>query len=185
MIANGYCTLNDLKARLEILDANDDAMLEQNIEAASRIIDGMTGVTFFAATESRTYTASTPDRVRVDALTAITAVATDDGTRTWGTVWDSGDYELDGATLYAIGRHRFPLGLRRGVQVTGTFGFAVIPHAIREAAILVAARLYKRKDTPLGIQTGKPEFGNLSIPGRDPDVERLVQPFRAYDIVGV
>ena len=67
----------------------------------------------------------------------------------------------------------------------GTFGWSAVPDAVHEATLLVAARLFKRKDAPLGIQVGKPEFGNLSIPANDPDVTRLLAPYRRFALIGV
>jgi hypothetical protein len=62
-ITNGYVTLPELKARLYSANPNmqqdplDDAGLERVIEAVSRWIDADRGRRFYAATETRYYTA--------------------------------------------------------------------------------------------------------------------------------
>lgn len=51
-VVNGYCTLDELKARLDIstTDTADDTKLEVIIQAASRAIDAKTGRRFYATT---------------------------------------------------------------------------------------------------------------------------------------
>ena len=39
-IVNGYCTLAQVKAALRITDTTDDTLIENSVEAASRLIDG-------------------------------------------------------------------------------------------------------------------------------------------------
>lgn len=57
MIVNGYCTLAEAKLHLRIasVDAADDSVLEDCIEAASRFIDQQTGRWFYVRTETRTF----------------------------------------------------------------------------------------------------------------------------------
>ncbi len=38
---------------------------------------------------------------------------------------------------------------------------------------------------PMGAQIGNPEQGALSIPGKDPDVDRLLMGYRRFALVGV
>lgn len=195
-ISNGYCTLAELKARLTIEtgDTADDATLEAVIEAASREIDGLCSRHFYSATETHYYEAEQWDEIEVDDLVSVTTLKTDeDQDRAYETTWGATDFELgpgDSAPytrIYATptGAYAFPVGQRKAVQVVGTFGWPSVPDAVNEAALLVAARLFKRKDAPLGIQVGKPEFGNLSIPANDPDVTRLLAPYRRFALIGV
>ena len=195
-ITNGYCTLDELKARLNIQlgDTTDDAMLENSIEAASRTVDGMCARHFYSATETHYYDAEQWDEIEVDDLVSVTTLKTDeDQDRVYETTWGATDFELgpgDSAPytrIYATptGSHAFPVWQRKAVQVVGTFGWSAVPDAVREASLLLAARYHSRRNTPLGIQVGKPEFGNLSIPGKDPDVERLLMPYRRFALIGV
>ncbi len=53
------------------------------------------------------------------------------------------------------------------------------PAEVSEAAILMASRLWKRKDSPYGGTAGARRFGRVeATPGIDPDVEALLAPLR-------
>lgn len=198
-IDHGYATLEHIKAQLDINqgDLKDDELLERAIEAASRSIDDLCGRRFYEATETRTYTAESMLYLAVDDLVSVATLSTDeDGDRVWETVWAATDFDLgpanaslDGAPFTCVepspaGRYLFPTHAR-AVQINGSFGRASVPMPVVQACLLMAARVWKRKDTPLGIQVGKPEFGNPSIPGKDPDVERLLMPYRKFHLLGV
>jgi hypothetical protein len=62
------------------------------------------------------------------------------------------------------------------VQVLGVFGWSAVPIAIRQATIILASRLFKRLDTPLGVSFD--ELGALRVGRIDPDVEKLVGPYK-------
>jgi hypothetical protein len=63
------------------------------------------------------------------------------------------------------------------VEVTGTFGWATVPTAVKQATILLAMRQFKRYDSPLGI-AGFSDLGAVTVRSVDPDVEKLIAPFR-------
>lgn len=192
-ITNGYATLAELKSRLDITNDNQDANLDQMIEAASRQIDGWTARTFFTQVATRTVSVEDTGELMLDRdLIVLAGIATDeDGDRVYEQVWDVSQVEFDGdppyQTIYLkpYSTRYFPLGRNR-VQVTGTWGYSTaVPHAIREACLLLAARLYKRKDAPFGI-AGSADHGQLqTLPGMDPDVKQLIQQYRRFGLVGV
>lgn len=197
-ISNGYCTLAELKSRFDILDATDDTILEQTIEAASRTVDTLCSRRFYAATETRYYTADDPDLLWVDDIASVTTLKTDeDADGSFETTWGPTDFQLDPPNASGDGLpytriyiaptspYAFPVYQRRGVQIVGSFGWPSVPHAVREATLLLAARYFKRKDAPMGAQIGNPEQGALSIPGKDPDVDRLLMGYRRFALVGV
>ena len=193
-ITNGYCSLEDLKARLDIStsDTADDAILEVIIQAASRSIDAMTGRRFYSTTddEIRYYTAEANDVLYTDEILSITTLKTDDdGDRTYEYTWSTDDYDLlpynatiDGRPYTRIelapyGEYRFPAGSPKGVQIVGKFGFCATgshPDVVREACMIQSARIWKRKDAPFGV-VGSPELGQLQPLNKlDPDVELLL-----------
>lgn len=194
-ITNGYTDLSTLKSRLDILDTDDDSMLEGVIEGASRLIDGWCGRVFYEdAAQTKYFTADAIDMLFLhDDLVSVTSLKTDeDGDRVYETTWATTDYDLDPVTgppytritLAPGGTYGFPTHAR-AVQIIGTFGYSSVPHAIREACLLQAARLYKRSDAPFGI-AGNAEVGELTtLPLIDPDVRQLVQQYRRFDVVGV
>lgn len=61
------------------------------------------------------------------------------------------------------------------------------PAAIVEACRLQALRLHKRKDAPLGVIAGGLDIteGITQVMRMDPDVEKLIEPYRRYRWLGV
>jgi hypothetical protein len=80
-IANGYCTLAEAKALLDITStsAADDAVMESMIEQASRAIDLFMGRQFYAGTETRYFDVPAGRRLDLDkSLLAITTLTNGD-----------------------------------------------------------------------------------------------------------
>lgn len=184
MAENMYATLEDLKARLNITSETLNTDLEQVLEAASRYIDGLCGRVFFPGDEPRRLTADSYCLLILpDDLHGITSIAVDrDGDGVYETPWqvsdvDSQPYPGPWQVLRPRNGKSFPTH-RYAVQIVGDWGFgADTPPAIREATLLQAARLWKRKDAPFGV-TGNAEHGQLQTISRvDPDVYELVKPF--------
>jgi len=196
-ITNGYATLAELKARLNITDTADDAVLEAVITAASRSIDADTGRQFFATTATRYFTADSSYLVFIDDLLSITSLKADlDGDRVHEDTWSSSDYDLEpynGASqsiqepytrirLRPRSNKYFPT-FRHGVEVVGSWGFAATaPAPVNEACLIQAARLFKRKDAPFGV-LGTPELGVVRLPKLDMDVRQLLAPFVRYEVL--
>ncbi|HWV23255.1 MAG TPA: hypothetical protein VNZ58_03620 [Thermomicrobiales bacterium] len=177
--------------RLDIGNGEKDDILGQVLDAASRQIDGWTARTFVAESGVRILTAEHDGEVQLgDDLLSVTSLATDDaGDRSYSTAWDAIDYELVEPAPYSViyvapfGRRMFPRGRNR-VRVEGMWGYSLTPPApIVEATLLLASRLYTRKDAPFGV-TGSAEHGELqTLPGMDPDVKQLIQPYRRFGMV--
>jgi len=193
-ITNGYTTLAEVKAALRITDTIDDSLLEMAIESASRLLDSYTARSFYSSgTATARYFAADNDFVcQIDDAVSITEVATDfsaDGS--YDTIWASTDYELlplngrlDGLAvpyngLRAIQDYTFPYLNGEGlVKVTGVWGWASIPIAIKQACIIQSSRIFKRLDSPLGI-AGFGDMGVMRVSSRlDPDVSQLVDPYK-------
>jgi hypothetical protein len=199
-ITNGYATLAEIRARLQFVaaDTADDTILEAVVMGVSRWIDAYTGRRFYAASETRYYTAEFSDKLYVDDLLTVTSLGTDDdGDRTYETTWAATDYDLepynastDGRPYTSIavapaGRYTFP-STRKGVKLVGSFGYASsTPAAVKEACLLQCERLYKRKDAPFGV-IGSAEMGQMMVvPKLDPDVQLLLWPFQRVGIGAV
>jgi hypothetical protein len=81
-------------------------------------------------------------------------------------------------TLRAVGDYYWPSsGLEVTVRVEGTFGFATAPIAIKQATVLLASRIFKRNDSPGGVM-GFGDIGVVRVSKFDPDIERLINPYR-------
>jgi hypothetical protein len=161
-ISNGYATLADFKA--EVLpdagtDANDDAVIEDIIEAVSRYIDDQTGRRFYASAndETRYFTADDEDELYTGDLVSVTTLSVDAGARTYpytiaSTGYDLAPYNaaLDGTPYNCIEINilttaYFPVGMTKGVKVVGKFGWATAPADIKEICISIGKNIYNRR----------------------------------------
>lgn len=187
-----YATVPELKARIGITDAVDDTTLNAVLEATSRGIDNYCGRFFYqtSAATARYYTALDDDSVLIDDCVSLSAVATDaDGNRVYEYTWASTDYDLlpenaaAGSEPYTeiatspLGNYSFPVGVRKGVKLTGVWGWPAVPAPVKEACLIQGARVFKRKDSPFGI-LGSPEMGQMRIGRFDPDVTWLLETYR-------
>ena len=172
-------------------DLRDDATIEAIIEAASRAIDAWCGRRFYAASETRTYDAAHGELVFVDDLLSVTTLSSDpSGDRSYSSTWSSSDYDLEPGNALLEGqpylriRARWNGSLRfpsypKGVKVVGSFGYAAsAPDPVAEACLLLAMRLYRRKDAPLGVVGGTMDQPARRIVSEDPDVQTLLAPYR-------
>lgn len=186
-----YATIAQLKARLDISSTDDDAVLTEVLEAASRQVDGWCGRVFSPeAGEARRLTADAWDLLILpDDLHALTGIAIDrDGDGVYETAWLTTDVDLQPypgpySVLKPRNGQAFPTH-RYAVELTGDWGFGTsVPAPIREATLLQATRLYKRTDAPFGV-TGSAEHGQLQTISRvDPDVAELLAPYKRVSMV--
>jgi hypothetical protein len=191
-ITNGYATLIDVKNALRIQDALDDSLLETAIESASRLIDGFTARSFYnAGTAVRNYAATDAINLIIDDAITVTKVESTDEIGDTYTEWTATDYQLEPVNSRADGLYYPYTGIRAVntytwpvvdyqalVKVTGTWGWASVPTAVKQACIIQSSRIFKRLDSPLGV-AGFGDLGAIRV-GRylDPDVEQLLMPYR-------
>lgn len=175
-----------------VTDVGEDAILEAVVEATSRLIDGYCGRFFWldSADATRYYTAGWPDLLITDDIVSITTLSTDsDGDGTYEDTWTTADWEfepynaaLEGYPYTCLrtkpnGDYDFP-SMRKGVKIEGKFGWPAVPKPVKEACLLQAERLAKRKDAPFGV-VGSTDMGQMQvIPKLDPDVKLLLEPYR-------
>jgi hypothetical protein len=197
-ITNGYVSLSEVKSALRITDNEDDDLLELSIEAASREIDGYCERIFYnAGTATRVYIPTDNFLTETDDLVTVTQLRTSSTGESFDTTWNlSTDVQLEPLNgvsgglaqpytrLRAIGDYLFPVWDPRNVnaneatvQVTGVYGWASVPKAIKQAALLLSLRQFKRYDSPLGV-AGFGDIGVVRVGRFDPDVESLVSPYR-------
>lgn len=190
-ITNGYCTLAQVKASLRITDTVDDALLELAVEAASREIDSVTERQFFPTTATRIYRPQDSYITQIDDLNTLTTLKTSSAANgIYDITWSATDYQLEplnglagGITtpatqIRAVGDYTFPLdGGEATVQVVGSFGFATTPTAIKQATVLLASRIFKRNDSPLGV-AGFGDLGVIRVSRLDPDIDAMISPYK-------
>ena len=201
-ISNGYCTLDEIKALLDVpVDFVDkDALLERAVEAASRRIDGwchrnfITAATAAGSATPRVFRPANAEVCWIDdvANTAGFAIATDEnGDGTYERAWTAANYQLEPLNFAARGipANRvvavdllFPTWTApAGVRVTANWGWSAVPHDVREACLLLAGRQFKRGDSLLGV-AGFGELGAMTVRSVDPDVQHLLQPYRRVGV---
>jgi hypothetical protein len=166
-ITNGYCSLSELKAALTSpgttisVDAPDDGVMEDMVEAASRMIDAYFGRQFYvSAAETRLF--SVPDAEETNDtrllwldkdLITLTTLTNGDGT-----VIAAADYNLlprNGSPKYAIrlkpssdviwecDSNSSPEYV---ISVLGNWGYAAaVPDDIKELCVEIARNLYKSR----------------------------------------
>lgn len=196
MAAQDYTTLAVVKSALG-KDTTDgrDSLISSAITAASRQIDRRCNRYFYADTVASTRTFRVSPRVSsvdldqvlmVDDISTSTGVtiaigssgAGSGGTYTAFTNFDVGPFNA-ATRLLPYSEIRGPVGWLLGfqlVQVTAKWGWPAIPDEIAQAAVLLAARLYRRKDSPQGV-LGSADWGLMRVSRVDPDVEALIAPY--------
>ena len=190
-ITNGYATLIQLKSAIGIADGIDDPMLEMAIESASRQIDSYTERYFYnAGTAVKLFSPLDNYVCPTEDFITLTKVETSEDGESWDTEWAATDWQaepLNGRSgglvtsytqIRAIDSYLFPY--RNGeatARLTGTWGWSAVPIAITQAAIILASRIFKRLDSPLGIISN--DLGSMRVGFRlDPDVQHLIDPYR-------
>lgn len=196
-IVNGYATLAEVKAAARVVDNFDDALFETAIESSSRDIDAYTERVFFTTNATRVYVPEDIFVVETDDIISITTLKTDTaGDGTFNQTFASTDFQLEplnglaggiptpATRIRAVGKFLFPVYLGRDVkankasiEVVGVFGFPTVPIAIKQATILAALRAFKRYESPTGV-LGFSDMGTIRIGRIDPDVMRLIDPYR-------
>jgi hypothetical protein len=199
-VVNGYATLSDVKAAARITDSIDDSLLEMAIESSSRDIDAYTERVFFntgATAVTRVYIPENIYLLETDDIISVTSIRSDTtGEGGFDQTWTATDYQLEplngiaggivtpftriraiGSLLWPIYEPRDINAGQASVEITARFGFASIPSAIKQATILASLRAYKRFESPTGV-LGFSDVGVVRIGRLDPDVERLVSPYR-------
>ena len=199
-ISNGYATLADVKAAARVTDTFDDGLFEVAIESASRDIDAYCERVFYnAGSLTRVYIPADIYRLETDDLVFVTTIKSDtNGDGGFNQTWAATDYQLEPLNgiaggivtpytrIRAVGDFLWPVYEPRdinagqaSVEITGVFGFASIPMAIKQATILASLRAYKRYESPTGV-LGFSDVGVVRIGRLDPDVQRLIDPYRKF-----
>jgi hypothetical protein len=195
--ADLYVTPGELRRELGAKPGQlDDGLLGKACRSASRSVDRHCHQRFWLdpVPVARLFRAYSPWELETPPFgtPAVTVTTDDQGSGTFGGAWSADtDYQLEpinapadgGAWRYwqitAIGPLTFPTlpwTNRPGVRVLTRWGWSMIPETIREASTLLAMRIYKRKDTPLGFE-GFQDFGAVRITRTDPDIAAMLSDF--------
>lgn len=200
-LARLYGTPAALKTRLGISDNVDDFQLLVACEAASRATEVYCQRHFYRTPAStvRTFKPGTTNYFRLPEfcdLVSVDTFKTDslaDGS--YATTWASTDYvllaeghdynagaapeQLPYVAIKTINNRLFTFNYLRenSLQIAGVWGWPVVPTAVREGALILAAELFKLKDAPAGGVAGLGDFGVVTI-RQNPQIRWLVDGYR-------
>jgi hypothetical protein len=193
-ISNGYTTLNEVKAALNLDDSMENGGIELAIATASRMIDDYCGRFFYQdgtsiAPATRYYTPQDFYTVAVDDFVSLSEIATDDNfDQLYQTIWTATDRMFEPVNnpsrgwplnrILAVGAYVFPANLPQSVRLKGIFGWSSVPFEVKTAAKIQSARLFLRNQSPFGI-AGNTDMGTVRLAAKlDADVEALLRPMR-------
>jgi len=180
-ISNGYATLAEYKLYhpIDSTDADDDAVIEDLIEAASRHIDRQTGRTFYGRTETHYFDVPVGRRMMLDDdLISVTTLTNGDGT-----VLTTTDYYLHPrnhapywmvvlkeSSTY-IWQPDTSSNYEGAISLAGSWGFASArPDNINVACLEFAKALYgHRKGQNVNMVTRVTAAGVVMVPQGTPD----------------
>jgi len=201
-VPNGtwYCGLEELKSRLNITDSNSDYEMTLAIQTVTNWITDYCGQHFYPVTEARTFVPYDLYQISVDPLVSVTSLDLDyTGNGVYDTHWvqnvnyqlllDSGMYNINTrgiprpfTKVQVIGANSggplqfFPFiwafTPQNRVKITGTWGWTVVPPNVSQAALILAADLFKSKDAPWGV-AGMGELGLVKVQSNPWVVELL------------
>ena len=188
----GYTTVAELRSQLnDTRDLNDSGELQAAIDAASREIDEHCGRNFDldASASTRLYEPSGSTRLPIDDIGSTSGLIV--------------EYSADGSTYTMVAASNYELlplnassaaggayawwwlaeapaattswAWARRVRVSARWGWSAVPAQVRQACLIRAAAIYKRRESPQGV-AGFGEFGVVRLRA-DPDVAILLQPF--------
>lgn len=194
-ITNGYCTLAELKEILRILDTVDDELLEARINEASRVIDQHCNRRFYAdsTASARLFTSIDGNTIFVDDISSTTGLVVKSdsaGDGTYATTIAATDFQAEPLNAIVKGTPITSIAARlagafsmaavpAGCQVTAKWGWPAVPDPVHSACLILAGRLVKRGDSLLGV-AGFGELGAITVRAIDPDVERMLRPYRVH-----
>jgi len=195
-----YTTTSAMKTYLRIASASDDALIGSLVTRASNLIDDHCGRWFAAQTLTRKFDAVgghiTGKLLLLDAdLLTVTSIVNGDGASISG-----GSYILRPANwppYFGISlkqssglRWNYLTDPEEAITISGTWGYsATAPEPIVQAAVRLAAWLYRQRDTgadPVPQQVETTERGVARPPARLPqDVAELLGPYMRLRISAV
>lgn len=169
-----YAEVGELAAYKGVGGLADNEEMADALEAASRVIDDVCGRQFGGVGTGNADTRVYPvqwDRhlglyvAEIDDLMTTTALVVQSGSTTLTTA----DYVLLPRNADKTGDPWTELGTTSAesptvgsgpweITVTAEWGWPAVPQAIKQATLLQAARILKRRDAPLGV-AGSPEMG--------------------------
>jgi hypothetical protein len=168
--------------------ASSAAILQDALDAAEGAVTQYCGRDFdlSASATARVFEVTRDDRVAVDDIGSLTDLVIRMGRPGAFTTTLAVDtqYWLKPLNALTLGRpyewvfteSLFTVAAYPTVQVTAKWGWPTVPAEVSEATLILAQRLYSRKDSPTGV-AGFGDYGVVRITAADADVARLLDPY--------
>ena len=189
-----YTTIALVKDYLGIPSAetSQDTALTAAVNAAGDTVDGYCGTSFESTTASRVFRPADPYVVYTDQFNTVSGLVVKTDTDNDGlfgtTLVITTDFVVEPFNTAPFTMLRNVSGTwptytsnRATVQVTAAYGdqsATGVPYAVQQAALMLAARYYQRRSSPLGITTGFQDWGPMRISRQDPDVHALLAQYK-------
>ena len=152
------------------------ALLTRQLESASNMSDSYCNRQFGTVTAERMfYPPVVRSELEIGDVQSVTAV-TEDSSAVASDGWRLDPSPIPGRPSRYL-RRLGTAGWIEPVAVTAVWGWAAVPDAVVQAVLMLAARLYRRKETPTGTATYGEE-GAYYIRSNDPDVGALLDVYR-------
>ena len=209
-----YVTVAEIKADIpdsplfDVTDDTYDTVLGNMVTAASRLIDRYVGGWdnyFYPTTDDSTryFDGSGEEIQYIDPMVSLTSVAVSDSGRAVSdyTTWtNDSDFFVSPYNHASIGMPIMSLVIdndsgskgtwgktRKGVKVTGVFGWSATPPAdIEQACKIQAVRWFMRSKQGYQDAAANPSMGEMYyMKELDPDVKMLLQRYRVHNLVTI
>ena len=169
-----YASKDELKRQLNITSDVDTDLLGWALDSAEAAVNAYCGRAFVAVAEdaeatARIFNAAAP--VMCDDFTSLELVEESSNFSTWTTVAAS-TYHVEPFNAASFARPYTTIAASSGwyparwVRVTATWGWPATPPEVKSATLIKAARIFKRKDSPNGIEGGA-DFGVAYVSRRE------------------
>lgn len=66
----------------------------------------------------------------------------------------------------------------RTLRITTDWGWVEVPDTVKRACLMLSARYYQRKQSPLGQENVSAEFGTVFVRRTDPDIQNMLRPYK-------
>tara|TARA_R100000781_G_scaffold89177_1_gene54914 strand:+ start:456 stop:1043 length:588 start_codon:yes stop_codon:yes gene_type:complete len=192
-----YSSVATIKSYLGIPSGStsEETAITAALNAADQEIDNICGRTFTVpgATSVKTYVPTSDKYAIVDDIAQLSGLvvkldSSDDGN--YDVTLAGSSYIMDGnsAPFTVLRRvdgnsfYRFHSN-RPTIQVTAYHSFGMsVPYPIVQASTILAARLYQRRSSPLGVTAGSAEAGVFRISRQDPELVSLLRGYRLFGV---
>ena len=170
-------------------DSSQTAAINAAIAASDKEIDQITGRTFVvpSGATAKTFIPYDEYTLYVDDVAQLPGLVVKEDTTLDGTY----DTTLTITTDYVVNGNSAPYRVikrvdgdtwprdrygRPTVEVTAFYGYGMaVPDQIKQCSLVIAARLYQRRSSPLGFQAGSVDVGFVRISRTDPEVIALLR----------